>query len=60
MLSTFPELLRNMNALRSREGKRPLTKSQIEMVREHVAMRERYGRVTCLPVEEVFGEEVTV
>lgn len=42
-------LIRNMNALRKRENKRPLTKTQIRMVEEQVAMRARLGRFSLFP-----------
>lgn len=42
-------LIRNMNALRRREGKNPLTKAQIRMVEEQVAMRARLGRFSLFP-----------
>lgn len=49
MISSREELLRNVNALRRREGKRPLTKAQIRMIDEQVAMRARLGRFTLFP-----------
>lgn len=56
MLSTMSQLIGNMNSLRKREGKRPLTQHQIATVHKHVEMREEFGRVTCLPLEEAFPE----
>jgi len=49
MLSTPDVLIRNINILRSREGKRPLTKAQISMIEEQVAMRVELGRFTLFP-----------
>lgn len=43
MHSTLPVLLNNINSLRKREGKRPLTKGQIAQVKEQVAQRLHYG-----------------
>jgi len=49
MLSSPDVLIRNINILRSREGKRPLTKAQITMIEEQVAMRADLGRFTLFP-----------
>jgi len=49
MLSSPDVLIRNINILRSREGKRPLTKAQIAMIEEQVAMRADLGRFTLFP-----------
>jgi hypothetical protein len=51
-----------MNALRKREGKRPLTQEQIEQVKRQVTMREHLGRYTLFPEDlerELAKEEAT-
>lgn len=49
MISSREELLRNVNSLRRREDKRPLTKAQIRMIDEQVDMRNELGMFTLFP-----------
>jgi len=49
MISSRDELIRNVNSLRRREGKNPLTKKQIRMIEEQVSMRADLGRFTLFP-----------
>lgn len=48
MISTFEEIVRLVNNLRRREGKKPLTLRQIEMVKEHYEIHSRGGHVSVL------------
>lgn len=41
MISSFPGLIKNVNALRSRERKRPLTQQQVRMIREQFDAHSR-------------------
>lgn len=46
---TMSALIKNIDALRKRKGKRPLTKRQVAMIHEQDEMRRTIGRVTCNP-----------
>jgi hypothetical protein len=48
MLSSFDQLVSNVNDLRKREGKRVLLKHQVEMIREQFEARQRGVRHFCV------------
>lgn len=57
MVSTDPEtLIKNINALRKREGKRVLNQTQVAMIHEQVIMRAHLGRFTLFP--EALEEQI--
>lgn len=49
MLSTAEQLVPLVNSNRRRARKNPLTKKQVRMITEQVAMRNRLGRFTLFP-----------
>lgn len=49
MISKFSDLIDNINILRKKEKKPPLKDEQIEMVKEQVDQRKKYGKFSLFP-----------